>query len=120
MSIDVEGFDYTVMKGASATLQRTDYLEFEYHAVGDWKVQKLESAVAMLGEVGFVCYWAGINQLWKISETCWMDHYEFHNWSNVACVATKHQPKLAARMEQVFDDTLLAGTAELTIGKKRP
>jgi FkbM family methyltransferase len=31
LSIDVEGFDYNVILGASQTLKRVQYLEFEYN-----------------------------------------------------------------------------------------
>jgi FkbM family methyltransferase len=109
VSIDVEGFDYTVMLGAQETIKRTDYLEFEYHGIGDWLGQKLKDAVDMLTEHGLVCYWSGVNQLWKLSDTCWIHHFEFHMWSNIACVAPKYKPKLAERMEQVFEDTLVQG-----------
>jgi FkbM family methyltransferase len=114
ISIDVEGFDATVLQGSKETLKRTDYLEFEYHGQGDWLQQKLEDTVNMLKDYGFVCYWAGVNQLWRMSDTCWHNHFEFHMWSNVACVAHEHQPKLAAKMEQVFEDTLVQGTATTT------
>ncbi|CAB9517504.1 expressed unknown protein [Seminavis robusta] len=112
ISIDVEGGDYTVLMGATQTLKRTDYLEFEYHAVGDWKQQKLQNAIDMLAELGFVCYWAGKKRLWRITD-CWMDHFEFHQWSNVACVSStaKQAQKLYQTMEQVFEDTLVDGTS---------
>jgi FkbM family methyltransferase len=106
ISIDVEGSDYTLMKAATKTLKRADYLEFEYHRQGDWRKQRLQDAVLMLKEAGFVCYWAGINKLWRITD-CWMDYFEMHDWSNVACVSPEHQPKLAETMEAVFEDTLV-------------
>ena len=76
---------------------------------GDWNQQKLYDAMTMLKEYGFVCYWSGVNQLWKMTDTCWLDHFEFHQWSNVACVSPQHQPQLAAKMEQIFEDTLVHG-----------
>ena len=79
LSIDVEGFDYTVTKAASRT-----YLEFEYHVQGDWGRQKLEDQT--LAQTGFVCYWAGIQKLWRITG-CWQPQFEFNQWSNVACAA---------------------------------
>ena len=105
LSIDIEGYDFSGMKAGRKTLQRTDYLEFEYHVAGDWGKQKLEDAVNMLKGHGFVCYWAGVNKLWRITD-CWMDRFEHHGWSNVACVNPKYQPALARKMEDVFTDTL--------------
>ena len=36
LSIDTEGRDFDVLFGASSTLDRTYYLEFEYHIDGDY------------------------------------------------------------------------------------
>ncbi|CAB9516948.1 expressed unknown protein [Seminavis robusta] len=106
IAIDVEGYDYTVMKAGPRTLQRTDYLEFEFHNVGDWANQNLRDAIDMLEGYGMACYWSGKNRLWRISG-CWVDVYgSFHDWSNVACVNPQHQPGLAAKMEEVFHATL--------------
>lgn len=107
VSIDVEGLDFTLMKAATQTLARTDYLEFEYHDRSDWAKQKLEDAMFMLKDYGFVCYWAGRNKLWKLSGECWMPYMEHHLWSNVACVNPAFATKLAAEMEAVFEDTLV-------------
>jgi FkbM family methyltransferase len=107
ISIDVEGYDFTLMKAAKETLKRTDYLEFEYHHFGDWKNQTLEDAVAMLKkDYGFVCYWAGRNELWQITDCFLRDLYEFHDWSNVACVNPDYQPQLSKKMHEVFEKTL--------------
>ncbi|CAB9500027.1 expressed unknown protein [Seminavis robusta] len=115
VSIDVEGYDFTLMKAAPDTLQRTDYLEFEFHSHGDWANQTLHDATDMLEQFGFVCYWAGQNQLWRIS-SCWMDVYgSFHGWSNVACVNPLHQPGLAAKMEHVFEASQEAALLNIDI-----
>ena len=34
--IDVEGFDFDVLFGAGTVLDRTQYLGFEFHAIGAW------------------------------------------------------------------------------------
>lgn len=86
LMIDVEGHDFDVLFGASSTLDRTQYLEFEYHKNGNWGKLHLQDAVRLLDGKGFTCYWAGENRLWRISG-CYFDHYNyFHGWSNVACV----------------------------------
>jgi len=107
VSIDVEGYDYTIMKAAPQTLQRTDYLEFEFHDTGDWGYQDLKEAIDMLQQqAGLVCYFAGVHRLWRITH-CWQETYgQFHAWSNVACVNPIHQPQLAQKMESIFDATL--------------
>lgn len=109
LSIDIEGFDYTAMKAATNTLQRTNYLEFEYHGQGDWLDQNLKDAIDMLSGHGLVCYWSGRSQLYRITN-CWLDYFDFHSWSNVACVSPQRQPKLAAKMEAVFRSSLLEHT----------
>lgn len=106
VSIDVEGFDYTIMKAAPKTLQQTDYLEFEFHSQGDWANQNLTECISMLEDFGLVCYWTGVSKLWRISK-CWVDAYKkFHGWSNIACVNVHHQVELFEKMEQVFEGTV--------------
>jgi FkbM family methyltransferase len=107
LSIDVEGYDFTIMKAALETLKRTKYLEFEFHSAGDWGKQNLKDAIDMLQqEAGFVCYWSGVNQLWRITG-CWVDVFgSFHQWSNVACVAPERALTLAEKMEEVFGFSL--------------
>jgi FkbM family methyltransferase len=108
LSIDAEGYDFDVLLGAPETLKRSKYLEFEFHWVGTWKNYKLSTAINMLRDSGFVCYWAGaFGHVWRITD-CWMDYYDVHTWSNVACVnlAIPSTAPLAARMEQLFQNTL--------------
>ena len=106
LSIDVEGFDFDVMKGGTQTLARTEYLEFEYHSVGHWAKQSLQDAIKMLDGLGFTCYWAGVDKLWRLEDSCWLDHYHIHVWSNVACVNRKLNKQLAINMENTFLKTL--------------
>jgi len=106
LSIDVEGFDGDVLLGAGAeVLGRVEYLEFEYNWMGSWKRQHLHDMVDMLDDIGFVCYWAGLDRLWRITD-CWMRYYDIHTWSNVACVNRPSVPRLASKMEAVFRRTL--------------
>ncbi len=106
LSIDVEGYDYEVMKGAKNTLARTEYLEFEYNWMGPWADQNLIDAVKMLDDYNFTCYWAGVGRAWRIDESCWLDHFSVHFWSNVACVNRVLNPKVAENMEETFIKTL--------------
>ena len=109
LSIDVEGYDYLVLKGAPNILDRTRYLEFEYNDVGPWlsSEHKLSSAISWLSKKGFVCYWKGMNNnLWRITG-CWIDIWDvWEQWSNIACVHASHSPRLATKMETHYQNTL--------------
>ena len=106
LQIDVEGYDGDVLLGAGKeVLERVEYLEFEYNWMGSWKEQHLYDIVQMLDETNFTCYWAGVQRLWRITN-CWMLFYDIHTWSNVACVNRERVPRLATKMEAVFQETL--------------
>lgn len=106
LSIDTEGFDLPVLRGARAVLERTRYLEFEYHGV--WAEELLlKDAVDYLEELEFICYFAGQGQLFKVTGTCWInDLYEIRMWSNVACVHRSEHAWLQI-MERTFANTLV-------------
>jgi FkbM family methyltransferase len=99
--IDVEGWDFDVLFGASSVLDRTQYLEFEYHKTGPWGRYHLPDTVRLLDHKGFTCYWSGNSKLWRITG-CYFDIYNtYHDWSNVACVHRTYE-KLAERMEGLY------------------
>lgn len=109
LQIDVEGYDGDVMLGAGdEVLGRVEYLEFEYNWMGSWGGQHLYDMVEMLNERDFTCYWAGRRRLWRITG-CWMQYFDVHTWSNVACVNRSRVPRLASKMEAVFQKTLEEG-----------
>ena len=58
----------------------------------------------LLDGKGFTCYWAGIKKLWRITD-CYLDWYDWHGWSNVACVH-RSQIELVGIMEGLFNRTL--------------
>jgi FkbM family methyltransferase len=105
LSIDVEGFDFDVLFGAGSVLDRTEYLEFEYHIFGTWKNYHITDAVRLLDGKGFTCYWAGREKLWRITNCYINDLYSWHNWSNMACVH-RSQVELADIMENIFTETV--------------
>ena len=110
LSIDVEGYDMDVLLGGQqSALARVHYLEFEYNWMGSWKNQYLSRTIEWLDtRFGFTCYWAGFNNtIWRITN-CWLDHYDIHFWSNVACVNrnVKEVRMIAASMEKLFIATL--------------
>jgi FkbM family methyltransferase len=108
LSIDAEGYDFDVISGGLDTLKRSKYLEFEFHWVGSWKHYNLSTAIDLLKDAGFVCYWAGGHgHVWRITD-CWLDYFNIHAWSNVACVnlGIPSTAPLAARMESLFQETM--------------
>jgi FkbM family methyltransferase len=107
LNIDVEGFDFDVMLGGKIkVLPRVEYIEFEYNWMGSWGKQKLSDAIDMLDELGFQCYWAGEDKLWRITGCVLEDLYATHNWANVACANQNLSPALAQKMETLFLRTL--------------
>jgi len=105
LSIDTEGWDFNVLFGAGAVLDRTHYLEFEAHEVGHWGKLHVTDAVRLLDSKGFTCYWAGRGNLWRITE-CYFDHYnDWRVWSNIAC-AHRSQDALHKIMEDTFQETI--------------
>ena len=83
LSIDVEGYDCDVLFGATSVLDRTHYLEFEYHEQGNWGKLHIQDAVRLLDGKGFTCYWAGKNKLWRISG-CYFELRLFYQAHDVA------------------------------------
>ncbi|KAL7517987.1 hypothetical protein ACHAWX_002855 [Stephanocyclus meneghinianus] len=105
LQIDVEGWDYDVLFGAGSVLDRTNYLEFEYHKNGPWGNLHLQDVVKLLDRKGFTCYWAGVANLFRIT-SCYFDEYDtWHGWSNVACVH-RSLKTLSREMEEVFQSTI--------------
>lgn len=102
LSIDVEGYDLEVLLGGIKELQRVEYVEFEYHRIGSWINYPLSAAIDPLDSIGFTCYWAGSGgKLWRITG-CYRNVYNYHYWSNVACVNRELVPVLAEQMEKRF------------------
>ncbi|CAJ1945416.1 unnamed protein product [Cylindrotheca closterium] len=84
------------------------YLEFTV----DWKsgttsTHQSELLHQFLPEKGFVCYWAGNDNLWRITN-CWQNHYSSSTWANVACVNSRipDAKPLLEKMEKIFVETL--------------
>lgn len=106
LSIDVEGFDCDVLLGAGEkTLERVEYIEFEYNWMGSWSHVHLYDIIHLLDEIGFTCYWAGMDLLWRITN-CWQSFYDLKVWSNIACVNRDAVPDLANKMEEKFQTSL--------------
>jgi FkbM family methyltransferase len=125
LQIDVEGYDADVLLGAgNEFLERVEYLEFEYNWMGSWKKQHLYNVIEMLDTIGFTCYWAGKQKLWRVTG-CWQLYFDVHTWSNLACANRKRVPKLATKMESIFQEQLImdkkmaSGAATRLIGPIR-
>lgn len=114
--IDAEGYDYEVIQGSKETLTRVKYLTFEVNLNHNWLrhslVELIETTLS-----DFTCYWAGKGKLWRITNCLGGDTdigkalkktYEFHSWSNVACVRTT-EVGLAKIMEHTFLNKTIDG-----------
>lgn len=87
LSIDTEGYDAEVLKGAKLTLAKVRYVEFEVHRdLHPWSSTSLKSVVNDLHQQGFDCYWASNNGKLTNIQKCWSDDFETGMWANAACV----------------------------------
>lgn len=76
--------------------------------LGDWRQDlQLDLFTKVLPGKGFVCYWAGEENLWRITD-CMQQHYDTLAWSNVACANTRiaETKPLRDKMENLFAATL--------------
>lgn len=89
LTIDVEGADPAVLRGATKALSLARYVEFEVHrdlATTAWGSTTLASVVGALDHQGFDCYWAGNNGKLLSMKRCWTENFERGAWGNAACV----------------------------------
>jgi FkbM family methyltransferase len=120
--IDVEGWDFEVLKGASDTLRRTSYVEFEFNWRGkwgkDWNNRPLFKAISILDNLEFTCYFPGKGDLRRITG-CWAEQYRGVFFSNVVCVNRVLAPDFAIRMENLFNSTISNSTEALADYRRR-
>jgi len=109
-----DGDDVAILKTFVPFLKNVRYLHFEYSTHGSWTTpteKKLSSVISDLRSIGMVCYFTGTKEadhdLWRITD-CFLDHYEYHHWANIACVSAVHDDvkELVVRMENKFHETL--------------
>ena len=91
LTIDTEGSDALVLRGAAETLAsgRVGFLEFEFHEFGPWRDEQLEDVIDRLDGFDYDCYWAGQRRLFPITG-CWDASYAAHGWSNIVCAHRGH------------------------------
>lgn len=108
LSIDAEGYDFSVLQGGTLSLKRTKYLEFEVLNNGPWLEHGVTEAIELLQE-HFYCYLAGKGRLYRMtdcySEPALQELYNRNYWSNVACV-NKREHSLVVSMEKLFQETI--------------
>ncbi|KAG7371925.1 hypothetical protein IV203_018067 [Nitzschia inconspicua] len=108
LSINVEGWDFEILMGASNMLNRVRYVDFEVQWKLEWNKGSLSILIRKLKTRGFVCYFSGSNgNLWRITD-CWLNHYGEKHWGRVACVNAHHPDvnEILERMEIGFTDTI--------------
>jgi FkbM family methyltransferase len=108
LSVDTEGNDMNVLYGSINLLSRhfVRVLEFEVHDVGHWKVSRLDNVVALLDNLGMVCYWHlnGNHPILRATR-CMSEAYEAPTikwWSNMVCV-NQNESKLLQLLESLSD-----------------
>lgn len=98
------GYEFDAMIGGINTLKRTEYVLLKF----DWREQwqgmgrSVTSVSTMLNKLGFTCYWAGMEKLWRIT-SCPLSQYLSHKfWAHIACANRNLAPSLMAEMETLF------------------
>lgn len=119
LSIDTEGNDVNVLYGGLNTLTSgvVRILEFEVHAVGHWRVSRVDNIVSMLDNSGFTCYWHlnGLHPLLRATG-CMAEELEnntIKTWSNIVCV-NRRDIEVAAMFETLSKQTESAALEMVT------
>ena len=85
LTIDTEGWDGLVLRGAKSLLtrRRVRVLEFEYHGIGPWRTLRLRDTLSWLDGMGYECFWQGNDG--KLAPATTRCNFEFRSWSNLVC-----------------------------------
>ena len=88
LSIDTEGHDPSVLKGADGLLSRggAAVVEFEIHYLRDWNSTALETVITRLDRYGYDCYMLQQRATVLRLTGCWNPRFDVKNWGNVMCV----------------------------------
>jgi FkbM family methyltransferase len=92
LKIDAEGYDHSVMAGASRVLEKkyARFLVFEYN--NKWFTQgrliNLKGVVESLRHVGYICFWIGHSNFIPVTGLYWSESYEIKTWSYLFCGLT--------------------------------
>ena len=109
LAVDTEGLDALVLAGGARLLaqRRVRLLLFEYHNFRAWATTLLEDVVRSLDGHGFDCYLLQQRLALRLTG-CWHAAFEFHYWSNVACVL-RSEEALAAALAAFANIPLIEG-----------
>ena len=110
LSIDTEGHDAPVLRGATTTLKKrlAKVVEFEYHCVGAWASEKLDHIISMMRRNRYTCFWQSVKgELSPFFPEC-AAAYEFRQWSNVVCAT---HPKVVMAFNMLVPERLQAAMA---------
>jgi FkbM family methyltransferase len=87
LTIDAEGHDGAVLRGAVFTLacRIASVVEFEYNPISGslWAHEKLGDTISTMTRYGYTCFWQSNSGL--LSPFLPQCDYRFHRWSNVVC-----------------------------------
>ena len=67
--------------------------------MGSLAKNKLSDVAEMLNQRGFACYSIGNDELWKITGSCFLDHYDILMWPNVGRAHRSLASSLLEKME---------------------
>jgi len=92
LTVDTEGHDPAVLRGAKQTLLNTRFLQFEVHedfSATEWGKTTLLNVLNELSSASFDCYWpSNSGGLYKLTG-CWTSVHQVQHqpigWSNVVC-----------------------------------
>ena len=92
LTIDTEGHDPAVLRGADALLARggAAVVEFETHYMRDWNVTLLKDVVDRLDSFGYDCYFQQRFATVLRLTGCWHALFEIKRWANVLCVLREY------------------------------
>lgn len=83
LKIDTEGYDLKVLKGATALLERTRYIQFEYNASWAEAGCTLADALQYLQKLGFSVYLIRSSGLHPLQYDYWREYFRYSNF--LAC-----------------------------------
>jgi FkbM family methyltransferase len=110
LSIDTEGNDMNVIYGGInfLTSHLVRVLEFEVHDINHWHVSRVDNVVALLDNLGFVCYWHLNGEYPLLRATgCMAEELETSGvkfWSNMVC-ANANEDDLVQLFDSISEQT---------------
>ena len=104
LSIDVEGEDATVLKGAFDLFKtgKVGFVEFEINTKGSWASTSFEDVIRKMESADYECYFSvneepGVLIPLSVEGNCFSAEYNKKRWGNAACLLRGTQEEKAIR-----------------------